>query len=224
MCIRYTCIILDTCFEFLSLGPPNTPTNLGIIILNISDTESSVNLTWSLDNQCVVVYHVEVTNTNTDNITNMNTTSQYIVLTLQTGVVYSFRVRGADSAGRGEWSELFMYTPGELKFIITVYICIVLTLQASRLLLLYLFCQQYQPLYQQQHCQHQLVLPQVQLLIYVIFSTLIVKPHTYYLITVLPAGAIAGIVVGIVVVVALVLIGTFLLSFCIFKKSKSVDC
>ena len=84
-------------------------------LLSTADTESSVNLTWSLDNQCVVVYHVEVTNTNTSNITNMNTTSQYIILTLQTSVVYSFRVRGADSAGRGEWSEQSMFTPGELK-------------------------------------------------------------------------------------------------------------
>ena len=85
-------------------------------LLTTSDTESSVNLTWSLDNQCLVVFHVEVTNTNTSNIINMNTASQYIVLTLQTGVVYSFIVRGADSAGRGEWSEPFMYTPGESNF------------------------------------------------------------------------------------------------------------
>ena len=77
-----------------------------------TSTESPVNLTWSLDNQCVVAYHVEVTNTNTSNITNMNTTSQYIVLTLQTGVVYSFRVRGVDSAGRGEWSESFLCATG----------------------------------------------------------------------------------------------------------------
>ena len=136
-------------FWILSLGPPNAPTNLYFIILSTSDTESSVNLTWSLDNQCMVVYHVEVTNTDTGNITNVDTTSQYIiVLTLQIGVVYSFRVRGADSAGRGEWSDPFMFTPGELKFTITVYIiklCIVLTLQASRLLLLYLFSQQCQP-------------------------------------------------------------------------------
>ena len=86
---------------------------MDVNILNTTDTESSVNLTWFLDNQCVVVYHVEVTNTNTSNITNMNTTSQYIVLILQTGVVYSFRVIGADSAGRGEWSEAVMYPPGK---------------------------------------------------------------------------------------------------------------
>ena len=61
----------------------------------------------------------------------MNTTSQYIVLTLQTGVEYSFRVRGDDSAGRGEWSELFLFSLGELKFTLieeTKYICIVLTI------------------------------------------------------------------------------------------------
>ena len=94
-------------------------------LLSTADTESSVNLTWSLDNQCVVVYHVEVTNTNTSNITNMNTTSQYIVLTLQTGVVYAFRVRGTDSAGRGEWSEPFMYT-GESRFQVILFWCYVL--------------------------------------------------------------------------------------------------
>ena len=109
-----------TYFKILSLGSPTAPTNLDLNILTTSDTESSVNLTWFLDNQCVVVYHVEVTNTNTSNITNMNTTSQYIVLTLQTGVVYSFRVRGADSAGRGKWSEPFMFTPSESKFLLTV--------------------------------------------------------------------------------------------------------
>ena len=85
------------------------------LFVNLTNIESSVNLTWSLDNhmQCVVMYHVEVTNTNTSDIMNLNTISQYIVLTLQTGVVYSIRVRGADSAGRGEWSEPFQYTPSE---------------------------------------------------------------------------------------------------------------
>ena len=101
-----------------SSGIPPSPNITNLEILSTSGTESSVNLTWSLDNQCVVVYHVEVTNTNTSNIINMNTTSQHIVLTLQTGVVYSFRVRGDDSAGRGEWSEPFryMYAPGESNF------------------------------------------------------------------------------------------------------------
>ena len=60
------------------------------------------------------MYYVEVTNTNTSNITNMNTTSQYIVLTLQTAdLLYSIRVRGGDSTGRGEWSELYIYASGE---------------------------------------------------------------------------------------------------------------
>ena len=100
-----------------SIGIPPPPKNINVTdidILSTTDTELSVNLTWSLDNQCVVVYHVEVTNTNTSNITNMNSTSQYIVLTLQTGVVYSFRVRGADSAGRGEWSRRIYYASPEL--------------------------------------------------------------------------------------------------------------
>ena len=108
---NHTFLIICT----LAIPPPPKKVNV-TEILSTTDTESSVNLTWSLDNQlCVVVYHVEVTNTNTSNITNMNTTSQYIVLTLQTGVEYSFRVRGADSAGRGEWSEPFMYA-GKSRF------------------------------------------------------------------------------------------------------------
>ena len=87
----------------------------------MTDTELNINLTWSLiDNQCVVAYHVEVTNTNTSNITNMNTTSQYTVLTLQTGALYSIRVRGADSAGRGEWSKLYIYASGEPKMFYVV--------------------------------------------------------------------------------------------------------
>ena len=106
----------DGTLYMYTLGIPPPPKNVTVAdILNTADTESSVKLAWSLDNQCVVVYHLEVTNTNTSNITNMNTTSQYIVLTLQTGVVYSFRVRGADSAGRGEWSDPFMYS-GESRF------------------------------------------------------------------------------------------------------------
>ena len=77
-------------------------------VINI--VSQAINLTWSIDNKlCVVVYHVEVTNSNTGVTTNMDTTSQYIVLTLQTNVVYSFRVRGDDSADRGEWSELFLF-------------------------------------------------------------------------------------------------------------------
>ena len=116
---NHTFLIICT----LAIPPP--PKNVNVAeILGTTDTESSVNLAWSLDNQlCVVVYHVEVTSNNTSNITNMNTTSQYIVLTLQTGVVYSVRVRGVDSAGRGEWSELLMYT-GESRF--QVIMCLVL--------------------------------------------------------------------------------------------------
>ena len=79
--------------------------------MSSTGSELSVNLTWS-NSRCVVVYYVEVTTANT-NFTNM-TSSQYIVLPLQIGVVYSFRVRGADSINRlGEWSDYFVYGPGE---------------------------------------------------------------------------------------------------------------
>ena len=85
---------------------PLAPTISGI--LSSTGSELTVNLTWS-NSRCVVVYYVEVTAaTNTTSIT--NTTSQYIVLPLQIGVVYSFRVRGADSIDRlGEWSDSFVY-------------------------------------------------------------------------------------------------------------------
>ena len=95
---------------YYSLGSPSAPYNLSFAADVINTVSQAINLTWSLDNKlCVVVYHVEVTNTNTGITTNMDTTSQYIVLTLQTNVVYSFRVRGDDSADRGEWSELFLF-------------------------------------------------------------------------------------------------------------------
>ena len=84
-------------------------------ILSSTGSELTVNLTWS-NSRCVVVYYVEVTAAiNTTSIT--NTTSQYIVLPLQIGVVYSFRVRGADSINRlGEWSDYFVYTPSKYLF------------------------------------------------------------------------------------------------------------
>ena len=66
-------------------------------------------LTWSQDNsRCVVVYHVEVTGNSMTNT--HDTTSQHITLTLQIGVDYSFRVRGADSIDRGQWSGSMAYT------------------------------------------------------------------------------------------------------------------
>ena len=47
------------------------------------------------------------------NFTN-TTTSQHITLTLQIGVEYSFRVRGADTINRlGDWSDPFVYTPSK---------------------------------------------------------------------------------------------------------------
>ena len=84
---------------------------MAVTLMSSTGSELTVNLTWS-NSRCVVVYYVEVTATNTTSIT--NTTSQYIVLPLQIGVVYSFRVRGADSINRlGEWSTSFVYGPGE---------------------------------------------------------------------------------------------------------------
>ena len=93
------------------IGAPPAPSNLTSTVLSRGENALSVNLTWSQDNsRYVVVYDVEVTATNI-NITNM-TTSQYIVLPLQIGVVFSFRVRGADSINRlGEWSNSVLY-PG----------------------------------------------------------------------------------------------------------------
>ena len=87
----------------------SAPSNLTIAVLNKEDT-LTVNLTWFQENSLyVVVYYVEVTAINI-NITNMTVTSQHITLTLQIGVEYSFRVRGADSINRlGEWSDYFIY-------------------------------------------------------------------------------------------------------------------
>ena len=93
-------------------GAPPVPRDIKINVLNTMNMQLTVNLTWALNHRCVMEYYVEVTNISTSTcITNI--TSQYIVLTLQTGVVYSFRVRGVDGAGRGEWSKLYKYTPGE---------------------------------------------------------------------------------------------------------------
>ena len=93
-------------------GAPLAPSNLAVNLLPTkgNDNEVLILLTWSQENsRCVMVYHVEVTATNS--VTNMDTTSQHITLTLQIGVEYSFRVRGADSINRlGEWSGSLVYT------------------------------------------------------------------------------------------------------------------
>ena len=90
---------------------PQPPGNLDVAVLNSTGSELSVNLTWS-PSRCVMVYYVEVTATNI-NFTN-TTTSQHITLTLQIGVEYSFRVRGADTINRlGEWSDPFVYPPSK---------------------------------------------------------------------------------------------------------------
>ena len=106
MCQLY----IYSCYDnFVIIGPPPAPSNLTVAILNKEDSTLTVNLTWSQENsRYVVVYYVEVTATNITSIT--NTTSQYIVLPLQIGVMYSFRVRGADSINRlGEWSDSYHF-------------------------------------------------------------------------------------------------------------------
>ena len=70
-----------------------------------------IQLTWSQDNShCVVKYHIEVISANSLK-NNLVTMLQHITLTLQIGVEYSFRVRGADTINRlGQWSESFSYS------------------------------------------------------------------------------------------------------------------
>ena len=104
--------------NIIIVGAPLAPSSVSIGgILSSTDSELSVNLTWS-PSHCVMVYYVEVTATNI-NFTN-TTTSQHITLTLQIGVEYSFRVRGADTINRlGEWSDPFVYSyqpPAGQKF------------------------------------------------------------------------------------------------------------
>ena len=81
----------------------------------MTDTELIVNLTWSFDHHCVIIYIVEVTNLGTNDIEIFNTTSDSILisLTLATDITYSMRVRGADRAGRGEWSTLLSFHNGK---------------------------------------------------------------------------------------------------------------
>ena len=109
-----------------NIGVPLIPINLNITaVLSRGDDTLTVNLTWFLnESHCVVVYYVEVTTINISHITNMTTTSQHITLILQIGVVYSFRVRGADNVNRiGEWSDSFIY-PSKLTIMLTVTVII----------------------------------------------------------------------------------------------------
>ena len=107
--------ILISCFHLHNYNyvgaPPLVPNNLSTALINKEDNILTVNLTWSQKNNVyVMVYYVEVTATNI-NFTN-TTTSQHITLTLQIGVEYSFRVRGADTINRlGQWSDTYTY-PG----------------------------------------------------------------------------------------------------------------
>ena len=105
------------------IGSPLAPINLNTTVLSRGDTTLTVNLTWYQDSSCyVIIYYVEETDINTTAITNMTTTSQHITLTLQIGVEYSFRVRGADTINRlGEWSEslvrIYMHSPSTRKLL-----------------------------------------------------------------------------------------------------------
>ena len=98
-------------------GAPPVPKDINIDVLNTTNMELTVNLTWALNHRCVQEYYVEVTNTDTSTCIKNSTTLQYIILTLQTGVVYSFKVRGADRAGRGKWSEVYIHASGEPNII-----------------------------------------------------------------------------------------------------------
>ena len=91
-------------------GAPSPPSNQTVNLLSTQGDDVVVQLSWSQDNSnCVVVYHIEVTSDN-NLISSMTTTSQHITLTLQIGVEYSFRVRGADTINRlGQWSGSFPY-------------------------------------------------------------------------------------------------------------------
>ena len=90
-------------------GIPSAPSNQAINLLTTEENEVLILLTWSQDNsRCVVVYHVEVTGNSMTNT--HDTTSQQITLTLQIGVEYFFRVRGADNIDRGQWSGSMAYT------------------------------------------------------------------------------------------------------------------
>ena len=81
----------------------------------MTDTELIVNLTWYLDHHCVIIYFVEVTNRDTNDIMILTITSDsmLISLTLATDITYSMRVRGADRAGRGEWSTFLFFPKGK---------------------------------------------------------------------------------------------------------------
>ena len=96
-------------------GIPPPPSDLKVTVLNMTDTELIVNLIWSLDHHCVIIYLVEVTNRDTNDIMIFNISSDSILisLTLVTDIIYSMRVRGADRAGRGEWSTLLSFPKGK---------------------------------------------------------------------------------------------------------------
>ena len=102
-------------------GAPPIPKDINIDVLNTTNMELTVNLTWSLNHRCVQEYYVEVTNTNTSTCIKNSTKLRYIVLTLQTGLLHFIRVKGADRAGRGEWSQLYIHALGEPNVIIITF-------------------------------------------------------------------------------------------------------
>ena len=102
------------CYQQCFTGIPPPPIGLNISVLNLIDAELIINLTWSLDHHCVIIYFVEVTNHGTNKIMIFNITSDSmsISLTLATDITYSMRVRGTDRAGRGEWSPQYSFYHG----------------------------------------------------------------------------------------------------------------
>ena len=87
---------------------PPAPSNVDIKVVNTAISTVTVNLTWSLDNRCVEEYHIEVNSTN--NSTSYTTSQQNKAVTLQTGILYFFRVKGTDRTNRGEWSNPMNYS------------------------------------------------------------------------------------------------------------------
>lgn len=98
----------------LTAGVPPASTNVTVTILSaesptVIDPQLTINLTWFQNkSHCIVVYQVEVNTAN--RLTIENSTSEYAVLSLQIGKVYSLRVRGIDTGNRlGEWSTKFTF-------------------------------------------------------------------------------------------------------------------
>ena len=70
--------------------------NLVVTEQSTAGSEVTVNLTWN-ESRCAVVYNVEYNTSMGGYFTMPNIPSQYIVLPLNIGPLYSFRVRGVNS-------------------------------------------------------------------------------------------------------------------------------